>query len=125
MADEEISTISFDRPKRGSEDGYLQLFFIQMREYGKMISDPNASPTDKRLITFTMFLISHITDDNIRQEVREIYLSKLDEIANMQLDNEAKSSEVVAASMGIVGDVVAFFDEFMGITHRLEIGVVS
>lgn len=125
MADEEVSTITFDRPKRGSKDGYLQLFFIQLREYGKLISDPTGSPTDRRLVTFTQFLIAHITDDDIRDEVRKKYKTLLTEIQARPLDNEAKYSEIVEATMEVVGDVVAFYDEFLGITHRLEIGVVS
>lgn len=121
MPEEDI--IEFDRPTRGSKDGYLQLYFISRQQLGRIISDPDQSPTDRRIITFTKFLISSITDDTIRDNVRVKYRGLLQDIKQKDIDNEQRHEEIVDASMEILGDVNAFYDEFLGISHRLKVGI--
>ena len=115
--------IEFDRPTRGSKDGYLQLYFICRQQLGRIISDPDQSPTDRRLITYTKYLISSITDDDIRGQVMDKYKALLVEIKKKNIDNEQRYEEIIDATMEILGDVNAFYDEFLGISHRLKVGI--
>jgi hypothetical protein len=120
-SDEQIITL--DKPQRGAKDGYLQLFFVSRQQMGRIISDESGGATDFRIVTYTKYLISSITDDTIRETVRKKYNDKLGEIKVKNLDNQQRFDETVEASMEILGDVTAFYDEFLGITHRLKIGV--
>lgn len=121
MAEEEI--IEFDRPTRGSKDGYLQLYFVSRQQLGRIISDPDQSSTDHRIVTYTKFLISSITDDDIRGAVKEKYLNLIKETKEKDMDNEQRHEELINACMEILGDVNAFYDEFLGISHRLRVGI--
>jgi hypothetical protein len=120
--DEQIITL--DKPQRGAKDGYLQLFFVSRQQMGRIISDENAGVTDPRLVTYTKYLISSITDDKIRYNVMKKYKDLLEEIKGEGIGNEEKFDKIVDVSMEVLGDVTAFYDEFLGITHRLKIGVV-
>lgn len=122
MADDE-QIITLDKPQRGAKDGYLQLFFISRQQMGRIISDEYGGATDYRIVTYTKYLISSITDDTIRANVMEKYKTTLDKIKNKNIDNQAKFDEIVDASMDVLGDVTAFYDEFLGVTHRLRVGV--
>lgn len=119
--DEQIITL--DKPQRGAKDGYLQLFFVSRQQMGRIISDENNSATDFRIVTYTKYMISSITDDTIRYNVKKKYEDLLNAIKDEHLDNQAQFDKIVDASMEILGDVTAFYDEFMGITHRLKVGV--
>lgn len=121
MADEDI--IEFDRPTRGSKDGYLQLYFISRQQLGRIISDPDQSSTDRRIVTYTKFLISSITDDDIRDAVKQKYLGLIAEAKAKDTDNEQRHEELIDACMEILGDINAFYDEFLGISHRLKVGI--
>lgn len=121
MAEEDI--IEFDRPTRGSKDGYLQLYFISRQQLGRIISDPDQSSTDRRIVTYTKFLISSITDDDIRDEVKQKYLGLIAEAKAKDTDNEQRHEELIDACMEILGDINAFYDEFLGISHRLKVGI--
>lgn len=120
--DEQIITL--DKPQRGAKDGYLQLFFVSRQQMGRIISDENTGVTDHRIVTYTKYLISSITDDEIRFTIMKKYKENLAEIKQRPIDNQAKFGEIVDVSMEILGDVTAFYDEFLGITHRLKLGVV-
>ena len=122
--DGEEQIITLDKPQRGAKDGYLQLFFVSRQQMGRIISDEYGGATDYRLVTYTKYMISSITDDTIRETVRKKYNDKLHEIKQTSSDNQDRFDKTVEASMEIMGDVTAFFDEFMGITHRLKVGVV-
>ena len=121
MAEEDI--IEFDRPTRGSKDGYLQLYFISRQQLGRIISDPDQSSTDRRIVTYTKFLISSITDDDIRDAVKQKYLGLIAEAKAKDTDNEQRHEELIDACMEILGDINAFYDEFLGISHRLKVGI--
>lgn len=121
MEDEQIITL--DKPQRGAKDGYLQLFFVSRQQMGRIIADDNISTTDDRIVIYTKYLISSITDDTIRFNVMKKYTTKLNEIKEKQIDNQLKYDEIIDASMDVLGDVTAFYDEFLGITHRLRVGV--
>ena len=120
--DEQIITL--DKPQRGAKDGYLQLFFVSRQQMGRIISDENTGVTDHRIVTYTKYLISSITDDEIRFTIMKKYKDGLLEIKHKPENNEVKFGEVVDLSMEVLGDVTAFYDEFLGITHRLKLGVV-
>jgi hypothetical protein len=115
--------IEFDRPTRGSKDGYLQLYFISRQQLGRIISDPSQSSTDGRIVTYTKFLISSITDDEIRDTVRKKYLKTIEDINNENYDNDIRHEKIIDACMEVLGDINAFYDEFLGISHRLKVGL--
>lgn len=119
------NVVSLDKPQRGSKDGYLQLFFISRQQLGRIISDTEFSRTDYRLVIYTKYLISSITDDDIRDQVMKKYQNMITEAKQNHKDNESRYDALVDATMEVLGDITAFYDEFMGVTHRLKVGLVG
>jgi hypothetical protein len=121
---EELDIIEFDRPTRGSKEGYLMLHFNARQQLGRIIADPEQQPGNNRIVTFTKYMISSITDDEIRENIRVKYQTGLDELKREDLSNEDRHERTINISMEILGDITAFYDEFLGISHRLKIGMV-
>ena len=110
-------------PQRGSKEGYLQLFFISRQQLGRIIENMQ-SITDPRVVTYTRFMISSIPDDELRIKAEDEFEAAMSEINKKSISNEAKAEEKLIFCMQIQGDIVAFYDQFLGITHRLRIGMV-
>lgn len=115
--------LNIGTPQRGAKEGYLMLFFSARAALGNIIAQME-DPTDPRLLTFTKFLITSITDDDIRDEILEMLNTKLKEIDASSLTNEEKAQKRNDTCMETLGDVTAFYDEFLGISHTIRIGGV-
>jgi hypothetical protein len=49
-------------------------------------------------------------------------MTKLKELDKKSMGNEEKASELFDICIDVLGDVTAFYDEFVGISHTLKIG---
>jgi hypothetical protein len=114
--------LTLGTPKRGAKEGYLMLFFSSRASLGNIIAQMEDA-TDPRLLMFTKFLISSITDDDIRDDVWKKLDANIKEIDRGDGTNEEKAKKRNDVCMEILGDVTAFYDEFMGISHTIRIGV--
>jgi len=121
--DDQLEMPEMNTPQRGSKEGYLQLFFISRQQFGRIIEN-STSFTDERVIMYTRFMISSITDDDLRAEAEDNLDKDLEEIDKMEGSNEAKSKLRFKVCMYMLGDITAFYDQFLGVTHRLRIGNV-
>lgn len=123
MVLEDLEMPEMNSPQRGSKEGYLQLFFISRQQLGRII-ETSTSITDKRIIMYTRFMISSITDDGLRAQAEDELDLLLKEIADKDISNEERAEQTFVVCMRLQGDIVAFYDQFLGITHRLRIGTV-
>ena len=114
--------LTLGTPKRGAKEGYLMLFFSARASLGNIIAQMEDA-TDPRFLMFTKFLISSITDDDIRDVIWKKLEKKLQEIDAGAGTNEDKAKKRNDFCMEILGDVTAFYDEFMGISHTIRIGL--
>ena len=106
-------------PRKSAKDGYLASYFITKQHLAAAIQD-SRGPSDPRLRLFTHLLISDIVDDERR---REIYARFTKMVANIlkekDLDGDEKSWKIVEAIMVTLGDISAFYDEYLGVsTHQ-------
>jgi len=121
-------TISIDSgiPRRGSKDGYLQNFFLLRQNAGHIIMQAE-SYSDPRILLMTEFLISGVTDDNQRDElfqaIDQIYQDNID-MEGPDLTEEEKARIFARCCMRVIGHVTAWYDEFLGITTRLETEII-
>ncbi|HOB44227.1 MAG TPA: hypothetical protein PKV78_13600 [Methanoculleus thermophilus] len=109
-------------PTRGSKEGYLGLYFISRQQLGNIIGNLQGV-TDQRLEIFTRFMISSITDRETREELLEKLNEELEKARDLR-DVEERGRAAMVAYMDVIGDVTEWYDEFLGITHRLVIGTV-
>lgn len=123
MTENQQSTfnISLGIPKKGAKDGYLMLFFSARNELGNIINGWK-DWTDPRIIIYTKFLITGITDDEIRAKVMLKLNDKLKEIEEKKLSNDKASKENIDACVEVLGDITAFYDEYLGISHSINVG---
>lgn len=121
MDDLEIPEIN--SPQRGSKDGYLQLFFISRQQLGRII-EQTQGVSDQRVLMYTKFMVSSITDDTLRKEAQDFLMKGLEEIAEEDASAEDKNKMIFNLCMDLQGHITAFYDQFLGITHRLKAGSV-
>ena len=126
---EEGKFIDLGLPPAEMEGGYLNTFYRTLVILGSTLSSVD-DPKDIRIPLLCDFLVSLVTDDEIRDEIRE-HKKKLQEKmvtelkeSGAKLTNEEMGKIVREVNMAIVGEVVSFFDQFSGLTHKLAIGTI-
>jgi hypothetical protein len=117
----QTSSINLGISKRGSKDGYLMLFFQSRSDLGNIIQQWT-DWTDPRIMIYTKFLITSITDDEIRGNIMKKLNTRLKEIDDLKVSNDKSSKEIIEACIDVLGDVTAFYDEFLGISHTISVG---
>lgn len=120
---EDLEMPEMNTPQRGSKDGYLQLFFLSRQQLGRIIENMQAV-TDPRIVVYTRFMISSITDDTLRADAEDLFEEELVKIEKLEISNDKKGEMRLQLCMQIQGDIVAFYDQFLGISHRLRVGLV-
>ncbi|RPJ53952.1 MAG: hypothetical protein EHJ95_01195 [Methanobacteriota archaeon] len=109
-------------PQKGAKEGYLQTFFNNRMQIAHTIMQMQGV-TDFRIEVMTMFIISGITDEAKRNEIVAELEKDLDAIKNGPGDMDEKGRRILMRCMKAMGDVSSWFDAFMGITHRLSVGI--
>ena len=122
--------ITLEKPQRGSKDGYLQAFFNASQQMNRIIAESNGI-ADFRFRLYTLKMIAGITDDKIRKEMFDFFEQELNNILNMKddegrpLSTDERNQKIADFCCGeMQGHIVAWYDQFMGITHRLSLGTV-
>jgi hypothetical protein len=132
MADATVAdSIQIDKPERGSKDGYLQTFFNTSLQMNRLIAEGNGI-SDPRIRLFTLKMISSITDDVIRKTAFDYFFQQIDTIMVMKdpisgklLSMDERNQKIADFCCGeMQGHITAWYDEYMGITHRLKLGRV-
>ena len=126
---EEGKFIDLGLPPAEMEGGYLNTFYRTLVILGSTLSSVD-DPKDIRIPLICDFLVSLVTDDEIRDEIREhkkalqeTMVRELKE-SGAKLTNEEMGKIVREVNMAIVGEVVSFFDQFSGLTHKLAVGTI-
>lgn len=122
--------IEFNLPEAEMEGGMLGTFYQTLIVIANTITSVETH-TDVRIPLITDFIISLITDDEIRDKVRERRDSMLDDkIKEAKGTNGSKLTNIEIGEikfqvcMETIGEVVSFYDQFSGLTHKLAIGKV-
>lgn len=117
------ASIDLGIPKKGGKEGYLFLFFTARQQIGSLIAHMEGI-TDPRLEVFTRYMISSITDAETRSEILDEMDRQLDEIGRERTGVEERARAAMVVYMDALGAVSDWYDDFLGITHRLVIGTV-
>ena len=128
MADMDFANgedITLEKPQRGSKDGYLQAFFNASQQMNRIIAESNGI-ADFRFRLYTLKMIAGITDDKIRKTMLEYFDQRISDINNLtDLTSDERNQKIADFCCGeMQGHIVAWYDQFMGITHRLKLGEV-
>ena len=117
--------ITLEKPQRGSKDGYLQAFFNASQQMTRIIAESNGI-ADFRFRLYTLKMIAGITDVKIRKTMLEYFDQRISDINNLtDLTSDERNQKIADFCCGeMQGHIVAWYDQFMGITHRLKLGEV-
>lgn len=126
MAAEDVSdgeAIVLEKPERGAKDGYLSKFYNESSSLNGVIRESNGI-SDHRIRLMTLKMIGGITDDTIRAKTFEYFDQRIAKInATPGLSAEEKNEQIANFCCGeMQGLITSFYDQFLGITHRLKLG---
>lgn len=108
-------------PKKSAKDGYLANYFITKQHLASAIHEFKG-PSDPRLRLYTYQLISDIVDDDRRRAIYSRFTKMVaNTLNNSSLDGDEKSWKIVEAVFITLGDISAFYDEFLGVTTHQKL----
>lgn len=123
-------SIILEKPERGAKDGYLSAFFNASQQMNRVIAESNGI-SDHRIRLLTLKMIAGITEDKIRKDAFDYFNQEIDNINHMKdkdgkaLSADEKNQLIANFCCGdMQGFIISWYDEFMGITHRLKLGLV-
>jgi hypothetical protein len=74
---------------------------------------------------YTLKFISTITDDSIRKQAFDMFNDRISAINSSSGSVDEKNQQIADFCVGeMQGHITAFYDQFLGITHRLRLGTV-
>jgi hypothetical protein len=116
--------IILEKPERGAKDGYLGSFFVASQQMNRLIAESNGY-SDPRIRLLTLAMISGITDDTIRAHAFKFFNDTINKINSTDKSVDEKNKEIADFCCGEMrGHVVSFYDQFVGISHRLKLGTI-
>jgi hypothetical protein len=117
--------ILVDKPERGAKEGYLSKYYNESNALNGVIRESNGI-SDHRIRLMTLKMIAGITDDTIRAQAFgyfEMRINKINDTPGISADE--KNQLIANFCCGeMQGHIVSFYDQFLGITHRLKLGRV-
>lgn len=128
MAQEDVQdgeAIVLEKPERGAKDGYLSKWYNESNSLNGVIRESNGI-SDHRIRLMTLKMIAGITDDTIREKAFDYFYDEIETInSESGLSAEEKGQRIADFCCGrMQGHITAFYDQFLGITHRLKLGRV-
>ena len=120
----DASGIVIDKPERGAKEGYFTMFINSNQQMNRVIAESNGI-SDHRIRLLTLKMIGGITDDTIRFQMFKYFNDKISEIKATNRSIEEQNQEIADFCCGeMQGHIMAFYDQFIGVTHRLKLGRV-
>ena len=117
-------SIIIDKPERGAKEGYLQLYYNTSAHLNRVIAESNGI-SDHRFRLMTLKMIAQITDDTIRQRAFVYFEDRIRDINSTDEPVVEKNQKIADFCCGeMQGHIMSFYDQFLGITHRLKLGGV-
>lgn len=117
--------IILEKPERGAKDGYIQRYYGSSATMDSVIRDSNGI-ADHRIRLLTLKMIGSVTDDTIRETMFQYFEREIEKINKMpDTSTEEKNQRIADFCCGrMQGHIIAFYDQFLGVTHRLKLGRV-
>lgn len=109
---------------RGSRDGYFFLWLDLNKKYAEIVVSMENKRYDPRLPRIIRQMIATITDDSIRLFAWNMFDKTINQIRNdKSLKTEESKTDLIMDMCDILlGELWAYYDQFMGVTHRLRAG---
>jgi len=113
------------RPQRGARDGYYYEFIELNKAYSRIIESMQGT-YDPRLRRIVRQMIGTVVDDNL-----QIFLWNLIDGIEHNIDKdtslkpEARNNAKMDLCDLILGQISSYYDQFVGVTHRLKAGVAT
>lgn len=126
-----------NRPQRGARDGYFYLWIELNKQYGEIINTMQTGRYDPRIKRKVRQMIATVVDDNTQLWLWNVFEGALHNITTkpgmrfdekekewveVKLTAEEKNELIMDLCDLIVGQIWAFYDQFMGVSHRLKMG---
>jgi len=123
-------SIVLEKPERGAKDGYLNTWYNERRGLDSVILQ-SSGISDPRIQLYVRAMISGIVDDDIREKALTYFDDKIKEIRKTMGDDkrllslDEQNQLICNFCCGeMAGHVSSFYDQFVGVSHRLRLGKV-
>lgn len=122
--------LEFGMPKQTASAGYLTSFFYNLQSVLGAISSMS-SPTDPKVELMVRMVLNTIVHDDKRElAIKRLEERKREYVAallksNPRPTNEERAIEIQKAVVDSVGDASAYYDEYVGISRKLEVGWIG
>lgn len=122
-------TFELDLPQRGMKDQWLYIFYKQYANFNTLLTELE-DVTDKRVLFIVKDMISTIPEEESRREMQNCWKQMLEERletarreSNGVISNEKESYIAIDVALEVKGLVTDWLDQFMGVTHKLTVGL--
>ncbi len=115
--------MELDLPTKAGPESYTVSIFQSLNLLDSSFVNL-AGPTDKRPVYLTRLLIARIPDDPLRRQLLEEFDRECARISIEVRDNEKRADEILKLCAVAAGEVVSYFDEFVGISRKQVISSV-
>lgn len=119
----ENNRITFDISKRTGTEGYVGMLFQLYLSMGNLITDNSFNESSHRLEMLTHFIISLVPDADRRAKIRTDLREKIHEALKPCTTNDDKVFARNMACIEIIGLVIDYTDEHVGVSDLNKLGV--
>jgi len=118
--------LELSSPLRDGPQGYMATWYMAYLNLNRLISSPDMQGyTDPRIEMSVRHHITLITDDGRREEAIKMLDDEITRLVNPKDGNEDRSRSRFIACMNVEGAIAGWFDEFMGVSHKLTVGIAT
>jgi hypothetical protein len=120
-------SVELDIPQKGMKPAWLGLLTKKELLISQTLSQ-TTNPTDPRVIWLIKDLISSLPSKEVRIKIKKMWEEEFNKRKkeaqnNGGLTNEEEGRLNIEVALEIKGEITEFIDEFIGLTHKLAIGV--
>jgi len=121
-----IKELELSSPLRDGPQGYMATWYMAYLNLNRLIASPDMQGyTDPRIEMSVRHHITLITDDAKRQDAIDMLEEEIKRLVKLGDSNEERGRALFIACMNIEGAIAGWFDEFMGVSHKLTVGIAT
>ena len=110
-------------PPKSAPEAWLINVFNGLSRFDMIIQTLQGS-TDPRIYYYVRNLIIKIPEEKIRTELLKALDAEMERINALPIDNERKGELKILTAQNAAGQVVSYFDEYVGISRTIVIAKI-
>lgn len=117
--------VTFAAPKGEIKFSYFDLIMKQMYHLGMMISQSSSGISDSRIPLMVSFIISHVPQKKLRQDMRDDLKAALEARLEGVVDSEDRTLITIETYVEVIGNMADYLEKYMGTTQENRLGFIG